>query len=196
MCLHAVMEAITEGQTTDANIYGPQTTQGCWGSARGSYIHRWQPKYYAHTFAQLAAKEMKQAINTRSTTGRDLFPLSVGGIDAPENATTKLELLGTQSKERPLRRSARRKGAGTTPIQETQTPMPLCEIHNGIGPPPPDSLTGTRGMLRRHLAGNPLVRPPTEKSSNSPYGLACCKCATVAVPGMNCGAQPCLPQAP
>ena len=83
MCLHAVMEAITEGQTTDANIYGPQTTQGCWGSARGSYIHRWQPKYYAHTFAQLAAKEMKQAINTRSTTGRDLFPLPWGELMHP-----------------------------------------------------------------------------------------------------------------
>ena len=120
-------------------------------------------------------------------------------IAAIENATTEVELFGTQLNSTPLRRSTRRRGAGTTAIQgtqDTQTPMPLNEVPNGIGPPPPDSLTATRGMSHRHFLQILFFAPPTQKPSSSSYGLACCKFNTVPVSGMNCGPQPSLPQAP
>ena len=46
--------------------------------------------------------------------------------------------------------------------QETQTPMPLSEIPNGIGPPPPDSLTATQGMSHRHFLQILFFAPYTE----------------------------------
>ena len=152
-----------------AGICGTKRLRGCWGGARGSNFHRWSWKSYAPTFIQLLVKMMKKLARARSrpSTSRDLSPLFVEDIAAIENATTEVELFGTQLNSTPLRRSTRRRGAGTTAIQGTQdthTPMPLNEVPNGIGPPPPDSLTATRGMSHRHflqiLFFAPLHRNP------------------------------------
>ena len=143
-----------------AGICGIDTLRGCWGGVRGGNFQRWSLKSYAPTFIQLSVKMMKKLARARLRPSRDVFPLSVEDIAATENATTEMELFGTQLKPKPLRKSAPGKvGAGTIPIQETQTPMPLSEIPNGIGPPPPDSLTATRGMLHRHFLD--LLKPTT-----------------------------------
>ena len=127
-----------------AGICGTNTLRGCWDGVRGSNFQHWSLKSYAPTFIQLSVEMMKKLARARSRPSRDSFPLSVEDIATTENATIGMELFGTQLKPRPLRKSASRKvGAGTTPIQEMQTPMPLSEIPNGIEPPPPDSLTAT-----------------------------------------------------
>ena len=106
------------------------------------------------------------------------FPLSVEDIDATDNATTEMEPLRTQLKPRPFWKSAPRKvGAITTTIQEMQTPMPLSK--KGIGPPPPDSLTATQGMLHQHFLHVLFFAPYTDVLI--PYHLAYCKFETISV---------------
>ena len=105
---------------------------------------------------------MKKFARARSKTSRDLSPLPVDVTAATEHADTEAELFGSRFKSGTLRRSARIKCAGTTAVQETQTPMPLNEIRNGVVPPPPDSRTATRGVLRRHCLKCSSPPPHTE----------------------------------
>ena len=116
-----------------AGICGTDTMRGYCGGVRGSNFQRWLHKSYAPTLIQLPVKMMKRLARVRSRSSKDLFPLSMEDIVATDNATTEMELFGTQLKLRPLRKSAPRKvGARTIAIQETHTPMPLSKLPNPI----------------------------------------------------------------
>ncbi|KAG0572931.1 hypothetical protein KC19_VG135200 [Ceratodon purpureus] len=78
------------------------------------------------------------------------YPLSVEGIGGDKNAPLHSKPVGIEVKAKaPRKKYTRKQPPKMQNTPGTQTPMLQTDISNGIGPPPPDSLTAKRGRKKK-----------------------------------------------